>query len=126
MSLGRLVPRTTTAGVASDEGTAARMGPVGRVTTGTEIAPPSMEVSIPSGALISAYSASRARSRSTSSAKVDFMNCIRSLRLKMLSEVMRKRCSSSARSLAYWKRSSGSLARALSTMRSRASGIFRL
>ena len=75
---------------------------------------------------MSAYSATRARSRSTSSAKVDFMYCMRSLRLKMLSEVMRKRCSSSPSSLAYWKRSSGSLASALSTMRSSASGIFRL
>jgi len=77
----------TTAGVEGGVGTAARIGPVFRGSTGTT--PPS--VSMPSGALMSAYSAIRARSRSTSSAKVDFMYCIRSLRLKMLSEVMRNR-----------------------------------
>jgi hypothetical protein len=64
--------------------------------------PISDAAAIPSGGLMSAYSCSRIFSRSTSSAKVDFMYCIRSLRLKMESEVMRKRCRSSASSLAYW------------------------
>ncbi len=90
----------TTAGVEGGVGTAARMGPVVRLSIGTM--PPPASVAMLSGALMPAYSAIRARSRSTSSAKVDFMYCIRSLRLKMLSEVMRKRCSSSASSLAYW------------------------